>query len=136
MAIVGASPAYSLKIDRAKLEGTLSKVTQSTDIRQWERHLKFEWHDLADGKSGSRPKPLQDVVALLIESSEKRYVQVAWTCHSNSNKSTETRDGHLDRGIYLKHAYSVLVVLANVAHSGRNFVLLRNPHGHTEWTGP
>merc|ERR1712217_910985 len=44
--------------------------------------------------------------------------------------------GSKDRGISLCHAYSLISVWGNVANSGRNFVLLRNPHGFGEWSGP
>lgn len=46
-----------------------------------------------------------------------------------------TSDTNAQDGIVDNHAYSLLAVELNVAATGMNFLLLRNPHGRTEFEG-
>jgi hypothetical protein len=96
------------------------------------KDYNLAWGTWPDGSRGWQPKSPEEFMAVLAHHDEQNHVMVAYTAHSQ----TSEMHGSTDRGIFLNHAYTLISVHRNVAGSGRDFVLLRNPHGHGEWEGP
>merc|ERR1712232_426572 len=76
-------------------------------------------------------------MGILTKHDNKDHIMVAFTAHSLEGVQERAIHGQTDRGIFLRHAYTLISVVHVLDKEGKDhcFVLLRNPHGCMEWTG-
>mmetsp|Transcript_43880 Transcript_43880/g.121994 ORF Transcript_43880/g.121994 Transcript_43880/m.121994 type:complete len:759 (-) Transcript_43880:115-2391(-) len=137
--IDGADPAFALGM----LTGTPSSdlvefmlnqgswICLVPDFRSSNPHDKSNgmfYKNWPDGTSGDQGRPGSTVLKLLAEYDQKNYLMCCGS-HAGSDKDLNSF------GVVQGHAYTIIAVELNVAGSGFDMLMLRNPWGTGEWTG-